>query len=51
VLRYIVDGGCRDSAFIETLGFLVFCKYFTPVDVAAKWAQGESREQGDSAGR
>jgi 4-hydroxy-4-methyl-2-oxoglutarate aldolase len=38
VLGYIVDGGCRDSAFIETLGFPVFCKYFTPVDVVAKWA-------------
>ncbi|MFZ0759315.1 MAG: RraA family protein [Candidatus Sulfotelmatobacter sp.] len=38
VLGYIVDGGCRDSAFIETLGFPVFCKYFTPVDVVGKWA-------------
>jgi regulator of RNase E activity RraA len=38
VLGYIVDGGCRDSAFIEILGFPVFCKYFTPVDVVAKWA-------------
>ena len=38
VLGYIVDGGCRDSAFIETLGFPVFCKYFTPVDVVSKWA-------------
>jgi regulator of RNase E activity RraA len=38
VLGYIVDGGCRDSAFIENLGFPVFCKYFTPVDVVAKWA-------------
>ena len=37
VLGYIVDGGCRDSAFIENLGFPVFCKYFTPVDVVAKW--------------
>jgi regulator of RNase E activity RraA len=37
VLGYIVDGGCRDSAFIETLGFPVFCKYFTPVDVVGKW--------------
>jgi len=25
-------------AFIENLGFPVFCKYFTPVDVVAKWA-------------
>ena len=38
VLGYIVDGGCRDSAFIEKLGFPVFCKYFTPVDVVGKWA-------------
>jgi regulator of RNase E activity RraA len=38
VLGYIVDGGCRDSAFIENLGFPMFCKYFTPVDVVAKWA-------------
>src|SRR3984893_12065131 len=38
VLGYIVDGGCRDSAFIDNLGFPVFCKYFTPADVVAKWA-------------
>ena len=38
VLGYIVDGGCRDSAFIETIGFPVFCRYFTPIDVVAKWA-------------
>jgi 4-hydroxy-4-methyl-2-oxoglutarate aldolase len=38
VLGYIVDGGCRDSAFIENLGFPVFCRYFTPVDVVGKWA-------------
>jgi 4-hydroxy-4-methyl-2-oxoglutarate aldolase len=41
VLGYIVDGGCRDSAFIETLGFPVFCEYFTPVDVVGKWAPTE----------
>lgn len=38
VLGYVVDGGCRDSKFIETLGFPVFCKHYTPVDVVAKWA-------------
>jgi 4-hydroxy-4-methyl-2-oxoglutarate aldolase len=38
VLGYVVDGGCRDSGFIEELGFPVFCKYFTPVDVVGKWA-------------
>jgi 4-hydroxy-4-methyl-2-oxoglutarate aldolase len=50
VLGYIVDGGCRDSAFIETLGFPVFCKYFTPVDVVGKWAAtalGEAIQIGD----
>jgi regulator of RNase E activity RraA len=38
VRGYIVDGGCRDSAFIEKIGFPVFCKYFTPRDVVATWA-------------
>ena len=38
VKGYIVDGGCRDSAFIEKLGFPVFCKYYTPVDIVGKWA-------------
>jgi 4-hydroxy-4-methyl-2-oxoglutarate aldolase len=50
VLGYIVDGGCRDSAFIEQLGFPVFCEYFTPVDVVGKWAAtafGESIQIGD----
>jgi 4-hydroxy-4-methyl-2-oxoglutarate aldolase len=37
VLGYIVDGGCRDSQFIETLGFPVFCKYFTPMDIVGRW--------------
>ena len=35
---YIVDGGCRDSDFITKIGFKVFCKYFTPVDVVGRWA-------------
>ncbi len=34
---YIVDGGCRDSAFINKIGFKVFCKYYTPVDVVGRW--------------
>jgi len=38
VLGYIVDGGCRDSAFIEELGFPVFCGYYTPLDIVGKWA-------------
>jgi 4-hydroxy-4-methyl-2-oxoglutarate aldolase len=50
VLGYIVDGGCRDSAFIEKLGFPVFCKYFTPADIVGKWAAtafGEPVKIGD----
>jgi 4-hydroxy-4-methyl-2-oxoglutarate aldolase len=38
VRGYIVDGGCRDSAFIEKMGFPVFCRYYTPVDIVGKWA-------------
>lgn len=38
VKGYIVDGGCRDSAFISKLGFPVFCKYYTPKDIVGKWA-------------
>ena len=34
---YIVDGGCRDSGFISNIGFKVFCKYYTPVDVVGRW--------------
>ncbi len=37
VKGYIVDGGCRDSASIERIGFPVFCKYYTPKDVVARW--------------
>jgi regulator of RNase E activity RraA len=34
---YIVDGGCRDTAFIERIDFPVFCRYFTPIDVVGAW--------------
>ena len=34
---YIVDGGCRDSAFILRTGFRVWCRYFTPRDVVGRW--------------
>jgi 4-hydroxy-4-methyl-2-oxoglutarate aldolase len=37
VRGYIVDGGCRDTAFIERLGFPVFCRYFTPRDIVGSW--------------
>jgi regulator of RNase E activity RraA len=37
VRGYIVDGGCRDSAFIANIGFRVFCRYFTPRDIVGRW--------------
>jgi regulator of RNase E activity RraA len=37
VRGYIVDGGCRDSAFILRMGFRVWCRYFTPRDVVGRW--------------
>jgi regulator of RNase E activity RraA len=37
VRGYIVDGGCRDSPFIVDIGFPVWCRYFTPVDVVGRW--------------
>lgn len=37
VRGYIVDGGCRDTAFITRLGFRTFCRYTTPVDVVGRW--------------
>jgi 4-hydroxy-4-methyl-2-oxoglutarate aldolase len=41
VRGYIVDGGCRDSAFIDSIGFPVYCRYFTPRDVVATWQANE----------
>ena len=38
VRGYIVDGGCRDTAFIIKIGFPVFCRYQTPRDVVGRWA-------------
>jgi 4-hydroxy-4-methyl-2-oxoglutarate aldolase len=34
---YIVDGGCRDSEFIKRIGFRVWCRYFTPIDIVGRW--------------
>jgi regulator of RNase E activity RraA len=34
---YIVDGGCRDVDFILKIGFGVFCRFFTPADIVARW--------------
>jgi 4-hydroxy-4-methyl-2-oxoglutarate aldolase len=37
VRGYIVDGGCRDNAFIQKLGFPVFARFQTPRDIAGAW--------------
>ena len=34
---YIVDGGCRDTEFIRKLGFRVWSRYYTPVDIVGRW--------------
>lgn len=37
VRGFIVDGGCRDTDSIIKLGFRVYCRYFTPIDVVGRW--------------
>src|SRR5687767_1007991 len=37
VRGYVVDGGCRDADFILKVGFPVFCRYLTPMDVVGRW--------------
>lgn len=37
VLGYIVDGGARDVSFIRDIGFPVFCRYTTPIDIVGSW--------------
>ncbi len=41
VRGYIVDGACRDSTFIQRIGFKVFCSHCTPVDVVGRWIPEE----------
>ncbi len=37
VRGYVVDGGCRDTAFIRRLGFPVYCRFNTPRDIVGRW--------------
>lgn len=37
VRGYIVDGGCRDNAFIRKQEFPVFARFQTPRDIAGAW--------------
>lgn len=38
---YVVDGGCRDTAFIRRLAFPVYCRFTTPRDVVGRWLVDE----------
>jgi len=33
----VLDGGCRDVAYIRRQGFPVFCRYTTPQDCVPRW--------------
>jgi len=33
----VIDGGCRDVAFLQEIGFQVYCRYLTPRDVVGYW--------------
>lgn len=37
VRGYIVDGGCRDAEMVIAMGFPVFCRYLTPLDIVGRW--------------
>lgn len=37
VRGYIVDGGCRDVQAIINLGFAVYARYATPIDIVCAW--------------
>ena len=41
VRGYVVDGGCRDTAFIRNLSFPVFCRFTTPRDIVGRWLTTE----------
>ncbi len=41
VRGYVVDGGCRDTEFIRTLGFPVYCRFATPSDIVGRWLPDE----------
>jgi regulator of RNase E activity RraA len=37
VRGYVVDGGCRDTELVTKLGFPVFCRFTSPIDIVAAW--------------
>ena len=38
VRGYVTNGGCRDCAFIRSIGFPVFSRFVTPRDVVGAWS-------------
>lgn len=37
VRGYIVDGGCRDAEAIADMGYPVFTRFYTPIDIVGSW--------------
>ena len=37
VLGYVVDGGARDIDLTRAIGFPVYCTFYTPTDIVARW--------------
>ena len=37
VLGYVVDGGTRDVDLTREIGFPVYCSFYTPTDIVARW--------------
>ena len=37
VLGYVVDGGTRDVDLTRAIGFPVYCTFYTPTDIVARW--------------
>jgi regulator of RNase E activity RraA len=43
VLGYLIDGGSRDADEIIEIGFPVFCKFTTPIDIVGTWRLEETQ--------
>ncbi|MCS7006302.1 MAG: RraA family protein [Thermoleophilia bacterium] len=39
----VLDGGCRDTRFIQAEGFPVFCRFVTPEDSTWRWELEETQ--------
>jgi regulator of RNase E activity RraA len=43
VRGYLIDGGTRDADEIIEIGFPVFCKFTTPIDIVGTWRLEETQ--------